>query len=79
MLICEWTGLEELYQAIHEGLAQGNKVAEPFGLMAFSESEQDLQLCAEIFAADFYPPKILPPQSPNKKKEAENTAWLFVR
>ena len=41
MLICEWTGLEELYQAIHEGLAQGNKVAEPFGLMAFSESEQD--------------------------------------
>jgi predicted O-linked N-acetylglucosamine transferase (SPINDLY family) len=69
MLICEWTELAELYQAIHKGLAQGNKVAEPFGLMAFSESERDLQLCAEIFAADFYPPKILPPQSQNKEKK----------
>lgn len=59
MLICEWAGLDELYNEIHLGLLVGNKVAEPFGLMAFSESERDLQLCAEIFAADFYPRQTL--------------------
>ena len=69
MLICEWAGLDELYHEIHLGLLAGNKVAEPFGLMAFSESERDLQLCAEIFAADFYPRQTLPAEKNQKKQQ----------
>ncbi|WP_233989146.1 tetratricopeptide repeat protein [Polynucleobacter sp. IMCC 30228] len=70
MLICEWTGLDELYSNIHAGLIAGNKVAEPFGLMAFTESEHDLQLCAEIFAADFYPAQTIIAE--NIKKEPKS-------
>jgi len=69
MLICEWAGLDELYSKIHLGLLAGNKVAEPFGLMAFSESERDLQLCAEIFAADFYPRQTLPAEKIQKEHQ----------
>lgn len=57
MLICRWDGLDEIYRAIQEGLLRGEKVAEPFGFQAISESEQELQDCAEIFSNYFYPSK----------------------
>lgn len=71
MLMCSWDGLDEIYRAIQDGLMRGEKVAEPFGFQAISDSEGDLRRCAEIFSNDFYParPSFAPlvPQ-PQKKK-----------
>jgi len=57
MLVCDWGELEELYEAIQDGLSRGEKVAEPFGLQAISTSEEELQQCAKIFSHFFYPPR----------------------
>lgn len=77
MLICDWDGLEEIYAAIRDGLARGDKVAEPFGLQAISTSEAELQQCAKIFSHFFYPPKSsnIEPIS-DSKKEKIRVAYL---
>ncbi len=55
MLACDWTGLHELNSAVASDLRSGKQAAEPFGYQAISESSSDLQICAENYAAIFYP------------------------
>jgi predicted O-linked N-acetylglucosamine transferase (SPINDLY family) len=77
MLICRWDGLDELYRVIQEGLLRGEKVAEPFGFQAISDSEEDLRRCAEIFSNDFYPAKPShTPLIPQPKKEKIRIAYV---
>jgi predicted O-linked N-acetylglucosamine transferase (SPINDLY family) len=68
MLVCDWNDYEILLSKIQSGIALGKMVAEPFGFQAISESEQELNICAKLFA-DFYFEKknSIAVQSQNKK------------
>ena len=55
MLCSDWQGFETLCSSIQAGVRAGARTAEPFGYQGVSESEQDLLMCAEIFARDEYP------------------------
>lgn len=56
MLCCDWSGLEALAAAIGNDIRAGRKSADPFGIQAISGSARDLRRCAEIYAAEKYPP-----------------------
>lgn len=57
MLACDWDGYEKHIKKIQSGIAQGKKVAEPFGFQAISESEEELKICAKLFADFYFEPK----------------------
>jgi predicted O-linked N-acetylglucosamine transferase (SPINDLY family) len=70
MLLCDWEGLDELYQTTLNDLRAGKKVAEPFGFQGICDSEPDLLLCAQTFAHDHFPERPhlkLGPRSPSQK------------
>jgi len=56
MLGCDWRDFEKISKAISDGLRNSQRVAEPFGYQAASESEADLKKCSEIYAGVNYPP-----------------------
>ena len=56
MLCSDWQDFESLCSSIQAGVRAGARTAEPFGYQGICESEQDLLMCAEIFARDEYPP-----------------------
>ncbi len=56
MLCCDWDGLDARMEAISDGLAKGRRMADPFGFQAVSHSEAELKACAQIYAADTFPP-----------------------
>ncbi len=56
MLCCDWKGIGGLIAEIDRDVASGVRSAKPFGYQAVSNSTRDLRRCAEIFAADKYPP-----------------------
>jgi predicted O-linked N-acetylglucosamine transferase (SPINDLY family) len=69
MLLCDWEGLDELYSQVITGMGAGQRTTEPFGLQGICDSEADLAVCAQIFAADHFPaqsplPAISRPPSP---------------
>jgi predicted O-linked N-acetylglucosamine transferase (SPINDLY family) len=56
MLCCDWEGLTGLAETIENDIRAGRKSAEPFGHLAISRSAPALRRCAEIYAAEKYPP-----------------------
>jgi predicted O-linked N-acetylglucosamine transferase (SPINDLY family) len=56
MLCCDWGGLAELYESIKADMRGGGNAAEPFGFQAISNSEEELLVCAQTFAAEKFPP-----------------------
>lgn len=56
MLSCDWRQLSSLADSIAADIRAGKRSAEPFGHQAISGSVQDLRLCAEMFAAENFPP-----------------------
>jgi predicted O-linked N-acetylglucosamine transferase (SPINDLY family) len=56
MLSCEWADLSRLADSVEADIEAGKKSAEPFGHQAVSRSARNLRRCAEIFAAENYPP-----------------------
>ncbi|QWE00589.1 tetratricopeptide repeat protein [Polynucleobacter sp. JS-Mosq-20-D10] len=69
MLLCDWEGLDALYSQVIAGMRSGQKTTEPFGLQGICDSEADLAVCAQIFAADHFPaqnplPAVSRPPSP---------------
>ena len=56
MLGCDWEGLTGLAESIENDIRAGRKSAEPFGHQAISRSAPALKRCAEIFAAEKFPP-----------------------
>ncbi len=56
MLCCDWEGLSSLADAIEADIRAGKRSAEPFGHQAISDSAPNLKRCAEIFAAENFPP-----------------------
>ena len=56
MLSCDWAGLSSLADSIEADIDAGKRSAEPFGYQAISHSARNLRRCAEIFAAENFPP-----------------------
>lgn len=56
MLACHWEFYEDLLEEINIGLRNGERVAEPFGFQALSNSESDLKLCAKTYAEFYFNP-----------------------
>ncbi|QUS41879.1 tetratricopeptide repeat protein [Tardiphaga alba] len=48
MLVCDWSGLDDLIGEIETDLAAGKLAAEPFGWQGIAISEASLQRCAEL-------------------------------
>jgi len=60
MNCCDWRELDQLVQKIEVKLLSGKLAAMPFGWQGLSESEQSLQLCAEIWnKSKFSRPEII--------------------
>lgn len=65
MLMCDWSQLETLRARIADGLAAGARIVTPFGYQGVCDSEELLQRCARIYAADVFPAGApLPPPAP---------------
>jgi predicted O-linked N-acetylglucosamine transferase (SPINDLY family) len=65
MLMCDWSQLEPLGARIAEGLAAGERIVTPFGYQGVCMSEELLQRCARIYAADVFPSGVAsPPVAP---------------
>jgi predicted O-linked N-acetylglucosamine transferase (SPINDLY family) len=56
MLCCEWSGLQARLDIVTKALTRGMRSADPFGFQAISTDEAELKACAEIYAADTFPP-----------------------
>lgn len=55
MHCCDWSNYENLQIWLTECISQGSAVARPFGLMAISKSEAELQAAARIYSTANYP------------------------
>jgi protein O-GlcNAc transferase len=53
---CDWTDFDQSSQIIIEGLRKGERTCKSLGLMALSDSAQDHQQSARIFAQHRFPP-----------------------
>ena len=69
MCCCDWEGLSPLYSSIRQDVAAGIKSAEPFGFQAISESTHDLQVCAKLYAAEKFPPRVAAPGGPKASRK----------
>jgi len=58
MMICDWSGIDDLAEGIERDLDFGKLSAEPFGWQAVSKSPRSLQICAELFNAAKFPANI---------------------
>lgn len=57
MLVCDWSDYEKILGQVRLGIAKGQKVAEPFGFQAISDSEDELKICAKLFSDFYFQPK----------------------
>jgi protein O-GlcNAc transferase len=55
MLMCDWQGVDALYQSICQDIAENKKSADPFGFQGICHDESLLQKCAEIFSNAKFP------------------------
>jgi len=55
MLICDWSGVDQLIAEIERDLASGQLSAEPFGWQGVATTPGSLQRCAELYSASRYP------------------------
>ncbi len=56
MMCCDWAGIDELIAEIDNDIAAGRLSAEPFGWQGVSRSQRSLQLCAQLYTKEKYPP-----------------------
>ncbi|WP_310460696.1 tetratricopeptide repeat protein [Sphaerotilus sp.] len=52
---CDWSGFEALSQQVIDGVRAGQRSSKSLGLMAISDSAEDHQRCARLFAQQRYP------------------------
>ncbi|WP_338416528.1 tetratricopeptide repeat protein [uncultured Sphaerotilus sp.] len=52
---CDWQGFEALSQRVIDGVRAGQRSSKSLGLMALSDSAEDHQRCARLFAQQRYP------------------------
>lgn len=52
---CDWRGFEALSQQVIDGVRAGQRSSKSLGLMAISDSAEDHQRCARLFAQQRYP------------------------
>lgn len=57
MLVCDWSGFDDLCLGLAQALADGRKAMEPFGYQSVAASEADLRRCAEIYTGTECPPR----------------------
>jgi predicted O-linked N-acetylglucosamine transferase (SPINDLY family) len=57
MLACDWRDLPGLLARVDAGVAAGRRVIEPFAYNGVATSPDALRRCAEIYAADQFPPR----------------------
>jgi protein O-GlcNAc transferase len=55
MLCCDWNGLDELHASLQQDCLARKPSADPFGYQAICDSEHELQICAEVYAATYFP------------------------
>ena len=70
MLCCDWDNYAQTAASIADEIRAGRKSAEPFGYQAISTSPGDLQRCAEIYAAEYFPASPAPLWSGEKYANA---------
>ena len=51
MHCCDWSKFEPAIDAINQGVRARKRVGEPFGYLGMSDSAEEQQICAEVFAA----------------------------
>ena len=56
-MACDWRELEALVARVEAGLVEGRAVIEPFAYAAIGTEPMLLRRCAELFAADQFPPQ----------------------
>ncbi len=56
-MACDWRDFDTLVAAVNRGVQEGRRVVEPFAFEAISDSPMALRRCAELFAADQFPPQ----------------------
>ena len=56
MYAADWQDFEKRKTALVDGVRASKRVARPFMFQALSDSPQDLQACARIYARDLHPP-----------------------
>ena len=56
-MACDWRDLDALVARVHAGVAQGRAAIEPFAYQAIADDPMRLRRCAELFAADQFPPQ----------------------
>lgn len=64
LLACDWHDLDRRIASVRRGLAEGRRVAEPFGWCGLSDDPAELRRCAEIFVADQVPSSAAPASAP---------------
>src|SRR5262249_43068773 len=57
MLCCDWTDLEPLRLSLEQDVAARRPATAPFGYQGICDSEPELRTCAEVYAAERYPPQ----------------------
>jgi predicted O-linked N-acetylglucosamine transferase (SPINDLY family) len=55
MMACRWDDLPALLAQVRQGIAEGRRVAEPFGFCGIATSPHEQRQCAEIFNLDLFP------------------------
>jgi predicted O-linked N-acetylglucosamine transferase (SPINDLY family) len=55
MLCCDWSRFSEDATSIDKDTRNGKKSAEPYGYQAIARSPLDLKICAERYAAEYFP------------------------
>ena len=57
MLLCDWQGMEAVFDAVKKGIHAGKPVASPFTVVATSLSLAQQRKCAVIYIAHDFPPE----------------------
>jgi predicted O-linked N-acetylglucosamine transferase (SPINDLY family) len=76
MRCCDWADLGDLCESIGEDILVRKRSATPFGYQAICNSEQDLRTCAEVYAAEKFPPKSVRIHSKTKEHEKIRLGYL---
>jgi protein O-GlcNAc transferase len=62
VLCCDWEGIDKLIATIESDVAARRTSTDPFGWQSVATSPRSLQLCAEMYAAHFYPSAVQEPR-----------------
>ena len=77
MLCCDWAGLEALRASIVQDVVARKPATAPFGFEGICDSEQELRICAEVYAAERYPPQAFDAPAPRARASAKIRVGYF--